>query len=213
MYQENLIKSGSNFTTPPLSRLEKSIYHRMVAEIDELFDPALEGTTKWEKFARLKVLIDPYSPLCDKIPLVLPGGKKWEVLVHYERVSKVYLYYAKVGHKVDECDDINNLMSQIKTYPTELHELLQEKLKPNYGGWINIDYLTLKDVVGFGEQRKKHVRRLGTSGPRSDIGWSGQSLNINESPLMKNLFVRTTTGLKRSNADISQLVGNNNISQ
>jgi Domain of unknown function (DUF4283) len=57
----------------PLCRLEKVTFRRLIGEVGELLDPALEGIAKWEKFVRLKVIIDPNSPLCDKIPLLLPG--------------------------------------------------------------------------------------------------------------------------------------------
>jgi Zinc knuckle len=92
-------------------------------------------------FVRIKVAIDPERPFLDKLPLLLPGEKSYEILVHYERLQRVCLYCARIGHEVEGCEDRNTILSHIKSYPVELHELMRVRLLPETGRWINKEYL------------------------------------------------------------------------
>jgi Domain of unknown function (DUF4283)/Zinc knuckle len=129
----------------PLSRLGKPAFQKLLVVLGEVIDTELEGMDKWERFARTKMAIDPDRPLLDKLPLLLPGGERYEVLVHYERLQRVCLYCARIGHEVEGCEDRNTLLSHIKSYPAELHELMRARLLPDIGKWINKDYLIPAD--------------------------------------------------------------------
>jgi Zinc knuckle len=98
--------------------------------------PKTGGYSKLEGIARLKVVIDPNHPLFNKIPLLLPGGERFVVLIHYERLQRVCLYCAKIGHEIEGCEDRNNLLAYLKTYPEELHAVLRDKRQPRVQKWI-----------------------------------------------------------------------------
>jgi hypothetical protein len=101
------------------------------------------------------------------------------MIVHYERIPKVYLYCAKIGYELDGCEDRNNLMSHIKTYPPELHDLLREKLSLARGAWINRDYLIPKEKILACDQSREY---RGGSGKGPVDGSARKNLNINEIP-------------------------------
>jgi Zinc knuckle len=164
----------------PLSRLGKPTFQKLIAALGEVIDPELEGMGKWERFTRIKVVIDPDRPLLDKLPLLLPGGERYEVLVHYERLQRFCLYCARIGHEVEGCEDRNTLLSHIKSYPVELHELMRVRLLPETGKWINKDYL-----IPTSSSR--------TSGGCAAAGGRAipDNIDINEPPSWQHIFKRT----------------------
>jgi Domain of unknown function (DUF4283) len=189
----------------PFCMLEPTAIRRLVREIGEMLDPALEDREKWEKYARLKMILDPSAPLCDKIPLLLPKGERWEVLVHYERLPTVCLYCAQIGHEVEGCDARNNLMAHIKTYPTKLHELLREKLRPSYGGWVNKDYLMPRVGSRKGDMGAVADQGSGSVGRDTFKGDGKSNFDINAAPPAEHDIPKRPMGrIKRGSAHISQ---------
>jgi hypothetical protein len=98
--------------------------------IGVLVDSNLEGADKWDTFACFRVEINLDKGLLDRITISLPKGKITTTLLHYEKIIRIYLYCAKPGYEVEQCEERICLLSRIKNYPPELHEILIEKLKP-----------------------------------------------------------------------------------
>jgi hypothetical protein len=121
--------------------MTKRAIKRVAENIGVVVDPSLEGADKWDTFARLRIEINPVKCLPDRIQIALPRGKIATALLHYERVIRICMFCVKLGHEVEQCEERNCLLSHIKDYPPELHEILFEKLKPTCGAWINKLYL------------------------------------------------------------------------
>jgi Domain of unknown function (DUF4283) len=114
--------------------------YRMTESVGEIMDTEFEGREKWGRFARIRMVINPFSPLKDRILLELPGGRSEEVLVHYERIYRACLFCSKIGHETEGCAERQALIAHICTYPLEIRGILREKLKPQCGGWVYKDY-------------------------------------------------------------------------
>jgi hypothetical protein len=121
----------------PLKQLTHSVIQKLVSNLGELNNPTLEGYERWDRYIRIRIQIDPTKPLRDRICFTLPRGEEVTSLIHYERVPKICLFYAKLGHKTAECESRIILVSRIKEFPPKMHDSLQNKLKPSMGGWIN----------------------------------------------------------------------------
>jgi hypothetical protein len=102
------------------------------------------------------VVINPDKTLKDRIVINLSNEKVETTLIHYERTTRVCLCCSKLGHEVEQCDERINLLSRIKTYPPELHELLNEKIRSNCGGWISKLYLLDKCVLNLNANPPEH---------------------------------------------------------
>jgi Zinc knuckle len=125
----------------PLQQMTKKAIKQVAQEVGDLVDLHLEGADKWDTFSRIRLDINSDKDLKDRLDICLPYGKERTTLIHYERLVRVCLYCAKIGHEVEHCDERIRLLSRIKHYPPELHEVLNEKLRPRCGGWIGKIYL------------------------------------------------------------------------
>jgi Domain of unknown function (DUF4283) len=125
----------------PLQQMTKAALRKLATELSVLMDPNLEGSDKWDRFIRTRLEINPTKPLKDKIVLCLPNGSSFTALVHYERVLRFCFYYAKIGHETETCEEHVCLMARIRSYPPELHQTLEEKLRPTFGGRVTKSYL------------------------------------------------------------------------
>jgi hypothetical protein len=125
----------------PLQQMTKKAIKQVAQEVSDLVDPHLEGADKWDTFSIIRLDINSDKGLKDRLDICLPYGKERTTLIHYERLVRVCLYCAKIGHEVEHCDERIRLLSRIKHYPPELHEVLNEKLRPRCGGWIGKIYL------------------------------------------------------------------------
>jgi hypothetical protein len=81
------------------------------------------------------MVVNPFSPLKDRILLELLGGQSEEVLVHYERIYRACLLCSKIGHETEGCDERQGLIAHISTYPLEIRGILWKKTyKKSKGG-------------------------------------------------------------------------------